>query len=292
MRAVAVHSDALVVTSRLWQTNAVAVRGRPPEGSAAEPGAPLRLVHVGGAQGEPGEPREAREAREAMLIDSPYFPDELEALPALLAGSGFELDALLATHPDFDHLLGRLAFPDLALGVAQSTAERLRAEPGLAQRELRDADGEHYVARPAPLRLGAWQALPVPGRLELGGEELELHPAEGHTSDGMAVFAARAGVLACGDYLSGVEIPMISPGGSIAGYRSTLARLAPLVEAARTVVPGHGPAHAREDALRTLDEDVEYLDALEAGDERPRLPAGRDTRRQREIHAENLRRVG
>src|SRR5918912_1222985 len=125
MRAVAVQRDAIVVTSRLWQTNATALR-------------------AGG---------------EAMLVDSPYFPDELAALPELLGQAGFEIDALLATHADFDHLLGRLAFPRLALGVGETTAERLRAEPGAAQRELRAADDEVYVERPAPLRLGSWQAL-------------------------------------------------------------------------------------------------------------------------------------
>jgi glyoxylase-like metal-dependent hydrolase (beta-lactamase superfamily II) len=259
VRAVAVHRDALVVTSRLWQTTAVALR-------------------AGG---------------ETLVVDSPYFPDELELLPVLLEQAGFGIpNGLLATHGDWDHLLGRLAFPGLALGVASSTAERLRAAPGEAQRELRGADAEHYVARPAPLALGAWQTLPVPGRMELGPEvEIELHPAEGHTGDGMVLMARSAGVLVCGDYLSDVEIPMISPGGSLDAYRATLARLSPLVEAAEAVVPGHGAPHDRAGALEILDQDADYLDALERGEERPALPPGRDTGRQRQIHADNLRRV-
>jgi glyoxylase-like metal-dependent hydrolase (beta-lactamase superfamily II) len=255
LRAVSVHRDAVVLTSRLWQTTATALR-------------------AGG---------------EAMLIDSPYFPDELELLPGLLRQAGFEVDALLATHADFDHLLGRLAFPELALGVGEPTVERLRAQPGAAQRELRETDARNYVVRERPLSLGSIQALPVPGRLELGGQELELHPAEGHTPDGTAVVARFAGLLACGDYLSDVEIPMISPGGSLGAYRATLARLGPLVEAVDTVVPGHGSPRDREGVLRILDEDMAYLDALERGDERVRLPGGRDTPRQREIHAENVR---
>jgi glyoxylase-like metal-dependent hydrolase (beta-lactamase superfamily II) len=85
---------------------------------------------------------------------------------------------------------------------------------------------------------------------------------------------------------------MLSKGGSLVEYRATLARLAPLVEAATIVVPGHGTPHPRDTALRILDEDVDYLDALERGDERPKLPNGRDTGRQREIHADNLRRAG
>ena len=262
MRVVALHRDALAVTSRMWQTNAVLLRGSREEGEA-----------------------------EAMLVDSLYFPDELDALPALAQQSGFAVEALLATHADFDHALGRLAFPELALGVADTTAERLRDEPGALQRELRDADAEHYVVRERPLGLGAVQELPVPGRLVLGREELELHPAAGHTGDGMAILAAHAGVLVCGDYLSDVEVPTISPSGSLDAYRATLARLAPLVERAEGTVPGHGSPLDRERALRVLDEDVDYLDALERGEEQPPLPPGRDSRRQRAIHAENLERL-
>jgi len=255
VRAVALGRDALVITSSIWQTNALALRS--------------------------GE--------EAVLIDSPYFPDELEMLPQLLEQAGFAPSGLLTTHADFDHLLGRTAYPGLTLGVGEPTALRLRAEPGAAQRELRDADAEHYVVRAAPLALGQTQMLPVPGLVELGEEEIEMHPAEGHTADGTAFVGRFADVLACGDYLSDVEIPMLSPGGSLDEYRATLARLAPLVEAVETVVPGHGALHDSETALRILDEDVDYLDRLERADNR--LPKGRDSARQRQIHEENARAV-
>jgi glyoxylase-like metal-dependent hydrolase (beta-lactamase superfamily II) len=244
------------VTSGFWQTNALALR-------------------AGG---------------EAVLIDSPYLPDELEALPGLLAGAGFEPDGLLATHADFDHLLGRLAFPGMTLGLGETSVERLHREPGSAQRGLRDYDDKFYVTRLAPLALGQVQGLPVPGHVELGDRELELHPAEGHTADGMAIFDRTQGILAVGDYVSDVEIPWISEDGSLADYQATLARLAALVEDAATVVPGHGAPHDRETALRLLEEDVDYLDALERGEERP-LPKGRDSKAQRGIHAENLTRV-
>ncbi len=221
-----------------------------------------------------------------MLVDSPYFPDELDVLPQVLGQAGFDPVGLLATHGDYDHLLGRLAFPDLPIGVAESTMLRIREEPGAAQRELRDEDARNYVTRPAPLRLGEVQSLPVPGKLELGGEEIELHPADGHTQDGMAAFAPWCGVLCAGDYLSDVEIPLIARGGSLRDYRATLARLGTLVARAESVVPGHGSPHSREQALRLLEEDVAYLDGLEAG--RIELPRGRDSGRQREIHAENV----
>jgi glyoxylase-like metal-dependent hydrolase (beta-lactamase superfamily II) len=129
----------------------------------------------------------------------------------------------------------------------------------------------------------------VPGLVEIGDAELELHPAEGHTRDGTAFLAPFAGVLVCGDYLSDVEIPLVS---SVPDYRDTLARLASLVGRAETVIPGHGSPHDRDGALRLADEDATYLDALERGDERPRLPAGRDTARQHAIHSENVAKLG
>nr|MBA3300818.1 MBL fold metallo-hydrolase [Thermoleophilaceae bacterium] len=66
----------------------------------------------------------------------------------------------------------------------------------------------------------------------------------------------------------------------------TLARLGTLVERAESVVPGHGSPHSREEALRLLEEDAAYLDALEAG--RMELPKGRASGRQREIHSGNV----
>jgi glyoxylase-like metal-dependent hydrolase (beta-lactamase superfamily II) len=213
-----------VITSSLWQTNAVALRSD----------------------------------AEAVLIDSPYFPDELEMLPEMLRQSGFDPVGLLATHGDWDHLLGRLAYPEAPLGVAESTATRIRTEPGVAQKELRDADNEYYARRERPLSLGSYQVLPVPGKLELSSDEFELYPAEGHTDDGMILFARWCGVLVCGDYLSDVELPTWT---DKALYISTLERLRGLVADAGVVVPGHGSPLTSEAAMRILEEDVAYLDA-------------------------------
>jgi glyoxylase-like metal-dependent hydrolase (beta-lactamase superfamily II) len=182
-------------------------------------------------------------------------------------------------------VLGRLAFPGAALGVAETTAAFLTGEPGTPQRELRDWDEEHYVERPRPLGLGQVQALPVPGHVGIGGHELELHPADGHTADGMALWAPWARVLVCGDYLSPVEIPMLSATGSRDAYLATLERLRPLVAQAEWVVPGHGSPIERARAAAILDEDVRYLTNWE-------LPLTRRTGAQRAIHAENRRRAG
>ncbi len=280
MRARALHADALVITSSVLAVNCVLLRGtvkRPQTGGDG----PLGLVEV--PAGGPGP------AGESFLIDSPVLPDELELLPSVLEQARFPpLAGLLATHADWDHLLGPLAFPGAVLGCAESSARRLAAEPGAAQRELRDFDEGLHLERPRPLALGAPQALPVPGHLEIGEQQLELHPADGHTADGMAIWAPWAGVLVVGDYLSKIELPMLSPGGGRAAYLATLEGLRPLVERAEHIVPGHGPILDSAAALLLLEEDVAYLTDLGERGSEAELPPARRSREQRRLHERNV----
>jgi glyoxylase-like metal-dependent hydrolase (beta-lactamase superfamily II) len=254
VRAVSVHEDVVIVTSAIWQTTCTIVRG----------------------------------GDEAFVIDSPVLPEELEALPAVVEQVGFAFSGLLATHADWDHLLGRLAFPDAALGCAESSAARLEAEPGAAQRRLREFDEGHYVSGRQPLGLGRVQALPVPGHCDIGDRAVELHPAVGHTADGMAIWAPWAQTLVAGDYLSPVEIPMVSAGGSIDAYRTTLEGLRGVVDRADWVVPGHGGPVEGARAASLLEEDLEYLAALAAQGADAPLPARRDGPEQRRIHEANV----
>ena len=259
MRAVGLHADVVVAISRAFQTTCT-------------------LVRSGG---------------EAFCVDSPVFPDELEILPAIAEQAGFQVVGVLATHADWDHLLGRYAFPEAPLGCSETTAAALISRPGAAQRELRAFDDELYVERPGPLMIGSppTQTLPVPGHCGIGEAELELHPADGHTSDGMAVWVPWARVLIAGDYLSPVEIPMISESGSASAYLATLARLEPLVEQADHVVPGHGSPIDGTRAAAILREDRAYLEALLENGSAAKLPLARRTGEQRRIHAANAEQV-
>jgi glyoxylase-like metal-dependent hydrolase (beta-lactamase superfamily II) len=255
MRVTALHSDVIVFVSDVWQTTCTA----------------------------------ARAADEGFVIDSPVYPAELSALPGVLEQASFPVSGLLATHGDWDHLLARLAFPGAALGCAEATAQRLAREPGAAQRRLREFDAEHYVPRPTPLSLGTLQSLPVPGKLELGpSHEIELFEATGHTADGVAYWLPWVSVLVCGDYLSPVEIPMLSSGGSIENYRATVARLGELLAVAQWVVPGHGGPISSEQARTIAAEDVAYLEALGLDPTTAQPPASRRGAPQQKIHDANV----
>jgi glyoxylase-like metal-dependent hydrolase (beta-lactamase superfamily II) len=254
---VAIHEDVIVLVSAVWQTTATAVR----------------------ANGE------------GFLIDSPVLPDELEALPAVLEQAGFPVSGLLCTHGDWDHLLARGVFGEVSLGAGEPTVRRLAADSATAQRELGEFDEEFYVAGRSQLALADIQSLPVPGRLSLGQSELELYPAPGHTADGTALWMPWLGVLVCGDYLSPLEIPAISPDGSAAAYLATLERLAPLVARAGTVVPGHGAPLPGERAKLVLEEDLAYLRALLERGACAQLPRGAGSPAQERAHAANAGRL-
>jgi glyoxylase-like metal-dependent hydrolase (beta-lactamase superfamily II) len=255
MRVTALHEDVVVVESALWRTTCTLLR----------------------------------DGDEGFVVDSPVLPQELEVLPAVAEQSGFPVSGMLATHADFDHLLGRLAFPGAAMAVAETTAARLRAQPGDGQRQLRELDERFYLERPAPLALGQVEALAVPGYCGLGEHELELHPSDGHTADGMAIWAPWLGLLICGDYLSPIEIPTV--GSGINAYLATVARLEPLVEQAAHVVVGHGGVLSAERARAIMEEDRAYLEALRSDGAAAPLPAGRRDGEQRRLHAENVARI-
>ncbi len=237
----------MVVVSSVWQTTATAVRA----------------------------------GTGSVLIDSPILPQELAELPGLLEKAGFHVDGLLATHGDWDHLLGRIAFPIAELRAGASTVARLAAEPGRAAATLHAFDEEWYLDERTVLDLGATRPLPPTGGT------FELVEASGHTSDGTALWLPWAHVLVCGDYLSPVEIPMFSDGGSLEAYLATLDRLLPFLEQADTVIPGHGGPLSRARALAIREADRAYLERLGSrGD--AALPADRDTAEQRRIHTRNL----
>ncbi len=255
MRVTALHSDVIVFVSDVWQTTCTALRS----------------------------------ADEGFLIDSPVYPEELGALPGVLDQASFPVSGLLATHGDWDHLLGRLAFPGAALGCAESTVTRLSAEPGAAQRRLREFDSDHYIQRPSPLSLGTLQALPVPGKLELGpSHEVELLEADGHTADGVAYWVPWLGALICGDYLSPVEIPMLSAGGGLDAYRATLTRLGERLPEAQWVIPGHGAPLLAPRAREILAEDLKYLEQLATSPDQASPPRLSDHGTQKRIHEANL----
>ena len=177
---------------------------------------------------------------EGFVIDSPVFPDELEVLAGVLEQAGFPVCGLLATHGDWDHLLGRLAFPE-----ARSASGEHRAAARARPRRRPSASCATSTRSTTSTTARRWRSA---GSSAAGARRLRLGRRASSSSTrptatrptGWRSGSPGLGVLVCGDYLSPVEIPTISPGGrstptwrrSSASSRSS--------RAAEHVVPGHG----------------------------------------------------
>ncbi len=108
--------------------------------------------------------------------------------------------------------------------------------------------------------------------LTVGGLELRLAHAPGHSPNMLTVYEPASATLWAADVLSDVEIPSIID--DLASYERTLSALAGLE--IRTLVPGHGTAtDDRAEIARRLDEDRAYLARAPRDDRLPRSSSGR-----------------
>ena len=187
MRVVGLHADVLVCTSALLADD---LHDRARCGCATADGA------------------------EAFVIDSPVLPEELESLPgAARAGR-------LAVHRAAGDArrLGPPARPARVPGRGarrrrddgRAPDRRARRRGARAARVRRRSTTSSGRARSA---LGQLQALPVPGqaRGRRAASSSCIRP-RATSPDGMAIWIPWAKVLVCGDFLSPVEIPMLSRG--------------------------------------------------------------------------------
>ena len=210
-------------------------------------------------------------ASEAFVIDSPVLPDELELLPALLEQAGFSVQRAAGDA----RRLGSPARPPGVPGQRRSASPRRRRRgcgphPGEAQRALRDFDERHYVDAPgaAGARLGRGAA-GARATAASATSELELHPADGHTVDGMAIWIpwARSSSAATTSRRSRSRRPR--PRSTPTSRRSRGSSRSS--RGPTYVVPGHGGPIERAQAARALlREDRAYLEALRAGGARRR----------------------
>ena len=201
MRVVGLHRDVLVATSRVWQTTCTIVRN----------GDGVLRHRLAGPARRARDP--ARGARAGGLRRS---------------------RGLLATHADWDHLLGRLAFAGRPRSASPRRPPRAsppsRAPPraSCARSTTSSTSTARRRCRSARCRRCRCPATARSATPSSSCTRPTATPPTGWRSG-----SGWARVLVCGDYLSPVEIPWISEGGSRDAYLATLRRLEPLVERGR-----------------------------------------------------------
>ena len=197
---------------------------------------------------------------EAVLVDPCISATEIAAIAADVAERGLELRGLLITHADWDHVCGISAFPGVPAIMSRGAAARI-ASGQAAESVVREgaAEGLSWDGAPrADLVFDPGEALQV------GPFTVETMALPGHTECGAGYRVRELDLLCVGDYLSVIEFPFVYV--STAAYRATLAALLDTLERdpAEHVIPGHGRALGRREALRVASQDLDYLHALKA----------------------------
>ena len=202
-----------------------------------------------------------RRGNNVLLVDPAWTTAELEGIVAWLAQHHCTVAAGFVTHAHHDHMLWHPAF-----GEAPRWASPTTAQMAMEWRSELAASLDDYPPE-WPNPLDGIQALPgatVPAPFGAAGDEgIELVVHDGHAPGHTAVLLAERGVLLAGDMLSDIELPLPFSPDDLPAYLDALDRLAPVVQRARVLVPGHG--HPTDQPIARLDADRHYLAAVLAG---------------------------
>jgi glyoxylase-like metal-dependent hydrolase (beta-lactamase superfamily II) len=204
-----------------------------------------------------------------LLVDPGLTSAEMSCLAGDLATLGQPVVAGFATHPDWDHVLWHSDLGDAPrYGTARCAAfmRDLRSDPAWRERVAEGLPEE--IAGDVPLDLfGLITALPD-GATELpwDGPRVRVieHPA--HAPGHAALLVEGSGVLAAGDMLSDVFVPMFDDSSDpTEEYLTGLRVLEDAAGDAEYVVPGHGSAGGAGDLRARIDLDRAYVQALRQG---------------------------
>jgi hydroxyacylglutathione hydrolase len=196
---------------------------------------------------------------ESLVVDPAISADEVAGIDRRAQELGAPVRQVLITHGDWDHVCGIGGFPDAVVAMGEETGAKVE-DGSRVQSIQRAADAYGFVPSGSP-RVD--ETFGRGAAVALGQFVVETFPLVGHTPDGSGFRLRELGLLVVGDYLSPVEFPFAT---SPSAYRLTLAGLLELLreDPPETVIPGHGPPLAAEEALAVAEADLRYLRSLHA----------------------------
>ena len=202
-----------------------------------------------------------------LLIDAGITGAEMVCLANDLRELGQPVVAGFATHPDWDHVLWHADLGDAPrYGTARCAAfmQDILSKPDWKTRVAGGLPEE--IADETPLDLyGLITGLPEGTRhIPWDGPKVRIieHPA--HAPGHAALLVEQSRVLAAGDMLSDVLVPMFNDSAdAVEEYLVGLRMLGDVVDDVDVVVPGHGSVG--DDVRERITLDRAYVEALRDG---------------------------
>jgi glyoxylase-like metal-dependent hydrolase (beta-lactamase superfamily II) len=204
-----------------------------------------------------------------LLIDAGITGDEMACLANDLRQLGQPVIAGFSTHPDWDHVLWHAELGDAPRYGTARCAAFMQDVLSNADWKARVTEGlPPEIAEDTPLdRYGLITGLPAgTTRIPWDGPSVRIieHPA--HAPGHAALLVEERGVLAAGDMLSDVLVPMFDDTADpIENYLSGLRVLEDVADDVDVVVPGHGSVGRGDQVRARIDLDRAYVHALRDG---------------------------
>ncbi|MFG1815814.1 MBL fold metallo-hydrolase [Kribbella sp. NPDC049174] len=206
-----------------------------------------------------------------LLIDAGITGDEMTCLANDLRELGQPVVAGFSTHPDWDHVLWHAELGEAPrYGTARCAAylRDLRSNPDWKVRAAEALPPE--IADETPLDLfGLITGLPAETtQIPWDGPEVRIieHPA--HAQGHAALLIEERGVLAAGDMLSDLFVPMPNfeeAADPVEDYVAGLLVLEGVADDVDFVIPGHGSVGGADQARTRIELDRAYMHALRDG---------------------------
>lgn len=207
-----------------------------------------------------------------LVIDAGITGSEMACLATDVRELGQAVVAGFSTHPDWDHVLWHTDLGEVPRYATARCAAVMQQVRSTTDWEARAAAGlPPEIADETPLDLyGRITGLPPrTQRVPWNGPEVQIieHPA--HAPGHAALLIEGCGVLAAGDMLSDVFVPMLDDfddtNDPVQDYLVGLQLLDDLAGKVDIVVPGHGSVGGAGQLRARIDHDRSYLRALRDG---------------------------
>jgi glyoxylase-like metal-dependent hydrolase (beta-lactamase superfamily II) len=207
-----------------------------------------------------------------LLIDAGITGAEMTCLASDLRELGQPVVAGFSTHPDWDHVLWHTELGDAPRYGTARCADFMRDLRSTADWKTRAAEGlPPEIAEETPLDLfGLITGLPADtAQIPWDGPDVRIieHPA--HAPGHAALLVEESGVLAAGDMLSDVFIPMLDDfndtNDPVEDYLAGLRLLEDVADDVDVVVPGHGAVGRADQVRARIELDRAYMHALRDG---------------------------